>query len=205
MRLDHAIDQLSEIHSQVLRSEVFRGYRSQPMAATAVLALAAAAVQATLLAPATAADFALFWIAVAAFGAAICGCDLLRGSWRRPHAERSRLLQVVAQIAPAFAAGAVLPVALMRFDQAAVGLLPGLWALAFGLAVFSSRPFLRRGVGWVGLWYCAAGSVLVLAAEKGLPGPWGMGITFGIGQGLAAFALRDGPHAGRPGPGGRWC
>ena len=27
---------------------------------------------------------------------------------------------------------------------------PGLWALVFGLAVFASRPFLPRAVGWVG-------------------------------------------------------
>ena len=28
MRVDHALHQLSEIHAQLLRSEVFRGYRS---------------------------------------------------------------------------------------------------------------------------------------------------------------------------------
>lgn len=193
MRLDHAIDQLSAIHSQVLRSEVFRGYRSWPMAMTAVLALVAGGVQAIWLAPASAAAFAIHWITVAVLAAAICGCDLLRNSWvSRSHAERSRLLQVVVQLAPAFAAGAVLPVVLVRAELFAIGLLPGLWAMVFGLAVFASRPFLPRGVGWVGVWYCVAGTLHLLQAEPGVPGPWGMAVTFAVGQALAALVLRQG-------------
>ena len=44
MELQKAISQISEIHAQVLRSEVFRGYRAVPMAITGGLAIAVAAI-----------------------------------------------------------------------------------------------------------------------------------------------------------------
>jgi hypothetical protein len=65
MRVDHALHQLSEIHAQPLRSEVFRGYRIGPMASTAVLAVAAAAAQATVWSARDPVSFARLWIAVA--------------------------------------------------------------------------------------------------------------------------------------------
>jgi hypothetical protein len=123
----------------------------------------------------------------------MCVLDLLRGTClARPAGERARTLGVVGQLAPAFVAGAVLPLVLVRPELAAIGLLPGLWALVFGLAVFASRPFLPRAVGWVGRWYCGAGSVQLLGADAGVPGPWSIGITFGIGQAMAAVVLRLG-------------
>ena len=43
MRLDRALDDLAEIHAQVLRSEVYRGYRARTCLLTGGLVLAAAA------------------------------------------------------------------------------------------------------------------------------------------------------------------
>ncbi|MEZ5962207.1 MAG: hypothetical protein R3F56_00045 [Planctomycetota bacterium] len=189
MHVDAALSQLSEIHAQLLRSEVFRGYRSRSMATTSGLALLGALVQ-----PLLALDgdgFARFWMAVAALCCALCAFDLYRSS-RASDAERARTLRVVGQIAPAFAAGAVLPFVLLRPEIGVPCLLPGLWALVFGLAVFASRPFLPRAVGWVGLWYCAAGIAQLVWAERGTPSPWSMGATFGVGQGLAALVLHLG-------------
>lgn len=194
MHVDAALYQLSEIHAQLLRSEVFRGYRSKSMAATSGLAMLAALLQPALLQPALALDgegFARFWMLVAALCCGICAADLYRGS-RAAAGEPARTLRVVGQIAPAFAAGAALPFVLVRPEIGAVCLLPGLWALVFGLAVFASRPFLPRAVGWVGLWYCGAGIAQLVLAERGVPGPWSMGITFGVGQALAALVLRLG-------------
>jgi len=192
MHLDAAIHQLSEIHAQLLRSEVFRGYRSRSMAATAGLAGLAAAGQQALELGADGDGFARLWMAVAALAAGVCAADLWLGLRAASPAERGRTLRVVGQIAPAFAAGAALPFVLLRPEIGAVGLLPGLWALVFGLAVFASRPFLPRAVGWVGLWYCGAGIAQLVTASRGVPGPWSMGITFGVGQALAALVLRLG-------------
>jgi hypothetical protein len=192
MQVEVALAQLSEIHAQLLRTEVFRGYRSGPMAATAVLAVLAAAAQHTLvLAPGPAA-FAAWWTGVAAVGIAICACDMALSRRLREPSERRRTLRVVSQVAPAFAAGLALPLVLLRPEIAAAPALPGLWSLLFGLAVFASRPFLPRAVGCVGLWYSAAGVVQLATAGPGVPGPWGMGVTLGVGQVLAALVLRLG-------------
>jgi hypothetical protein len=48
MELQRAITQISEIHAQVLRNELFRGYRAVPVAITSGLALVAAAAHGAL-------------------------------------------------------------------------------------------------------------------------------------------------------------
>lgn len=202
VHVDAAITQLSEIHAQLLRSEVFRGYRSRPMAVTAVLAVLGAIAQPACQLGDGGEAFARYWAALAVVCVAICGADLIRGTRLRDSVtERRRALRVVSQVAPAFVAGTALPCVLLRPEFGAVALLPGMWALLFGLAVFASRPFLPRAVGWVGLWYCGAGLGQLWAATPGVPGPWSMGLTFGIGQTIAALVLRlglerhaEGPH-----------
>ena len=71
-----------------------------------------------------------------------------------------------------------------------VPLLPGLWALLFGLGVFATRPYLPRAVGWVGLFYLAAGSLLVghAAITPSLSG-WSVGGVFGAGYLATALAF----------------
>ena len=69
-------------------------------------------------------------------------------------------------------------------------LLPGLWAICFGIGIFASRPYLPRASGWVALFYYAAGVALLWRANGTTPlHAWWVGGTFGIGQLLAAFVL----------------
>lgn len=188
-----ALTQLSEIHAQLLRSEVFRGYRSRPLAITAGVAVLAAVLQGTSGSVSDAAGFVGLWAIAAGVCATVCAVDLWQRSWSdRSRGERTRVLRVLGQLAPAFVAGALVPFVLLRQSGVGIGLLPGLWALFFGLGVFASRPFLPRAVGWVGLWYCAAGGALLLCASEAVPGPWGMGLTFGVGQGMAAAVVHHG-------------
>ena len=188
-----ALAQLAEIHAQVLRSEVFSGYRTRPMICTALLALTAALLQATVFPSHDAGAYARLWIVTAGLCTTLCVTDLFVHTWRdRASAERRRVLKVSSQFAPAFVAGSILPLVLVRPELGAVGLLPGLWALVFGLGVFASRPFLPRAIGYVGLWYCGSGVVQLLQAGAAVPGPWGMGITFCVGQALTACILHFG-------------
>ena len=73
---------------------------------------------------------------------------------------------------------------------AAPALLPGLWAICFGIGIFASRPYLPRASGWVALLYYAAGVALLWIARG--PEPlrgWWVGGTFGAGQLMAALVL----------------
>jgi hypothetical protein len=72
----------------------------------------------------------------------------------------------------------------------AIALLPGLWALIFGLGLFASRPYLPRAIGFAALYYVLAGGALLLLAGDGPTlAPVTMGITFGLGQALAGTVL----------------
>lgn len=189
MELERALSQLSEIHAQVLRGEVFRGYRSAPMAVTGCLAFAAATAQERFWPPQDGAAFVGFWFAIACLGLSIHGIDVLltlRSQDRRTFQVST--LPVLAQFVPTVVVGAALALILVREGVDGAPLLPGLWALVFSLGVFASRPYLPRAVGWVGAFYLAAG-VLLLATADGtsLPSPWTMGLTFGLGQ--LAFAV----------------
>lgn len=187
MQLDRALAQLSEIHAQVLRSEVFRGYRARPCLLTGALALVAAILQ-----PATArTDFELFagyWTLAAALCAGIGAADLwltarARGeSWQRIRA-------VIAQLAPVCTVGLVMPWILLDAGDRAQALLPGIWTTLFGIGLFASLPYLPRTLGWVALFYLGTGILLLLAATPGALSPWLLGVPFAVGQLAAAYVL----------------
>ena len=56
--------------------------------------------------------------------------------------------------------------------------------------IFAARPYLPRASGWVALYYWAAGLALLWRADGvDALSPWTVGGTFGIGQLLAALVL----------------
>lgn len=190
MRLDDALEQLSEIHVQVLRSETYRGYRAAPTAATGVLALGAAVVQQISMSSADAASFAWYWLAVAGVAGALFATDLTVRTLRDGNPDsRRRAAVALSQLAPAVGVGAVLTFALIETSVA--DLLPAVWAMCFGLGLGASRPFLPRGIGGVSSFYLLAGVALLLtpALREPVPSPIGMGLTFGVGQLWAAWVL----------------
>jgi len=69
-------------------------------------------------------------------------------------------------------------------------MLPGLWAILFGLGVFASSQLLPRPTFWIGVHYLASGTIcLVLGGGAAALSPWMMAGTFGLGQLLAALIL----------------
>ncbi|MHC4513132.1 MAG: hypothetical protein ACYTGW_20530 [Planctomycetota bacterium] len=191
MELQKALAQISDIHAQVLRSEVFRGYRAVTMLATGGIAVAAAAAQATLVPPADLIGFVLYWILVACVCAGVSAADLILSSRHLVgHGLRRRTLMVVSQSLPALAVGALVTGILMYLDRDLAVLLPGLWVMLYSLSLFAARPYLPRAIGWVGAFYLAAGAFLLWRVESGaIPSPWGLGLAFGIGQGGLAVVF----------------
>ncbi len=192
MELQEALTQISVIHSHVVKREEFRGYRTVPIAVTAGIALCAAALQQAWFALSE--DFVVFvwfWIAVAGFAASICAADLaLRYRAETSRRERRKTLHVVGQFLPAVVVGAVTTLVLMTFEEPVPQLLPGLWAMFYSLGIFASRSSLPRSVGFVAAFYLFAGLQMLSAADQAVvPSPWGMGITFAVGQSALALVL----------------
>jgi hypothetical protein len=194
--LDRALAEISAIRGQMARASEFRGYGPATFAATGLLAALAAAAQGLWLKEPTAhvGAYLALWIGVAAASAAIIGFEMVTRS-RRMHSDLAgeMIRAAVEQFLPAAAAGALITAVLCRFAPHSLPLIPGLWQITFGLGVFASCRFLPRAMVLVGVWYLAIGLVC-LAHSSGAEAfsPWGMGLAFGIGQGLVAVVLHRG-------------
>jgi hypothetical protein len=186
-----ALDQIAAIHEQIAKGEVYRGYRSLPVAASGVIGLAAAWLQPASLGTADPIGFVLYWAAIAAAAGFVGASEVIYSYAVHDDASaRRKTRQVVGQFLPSVVGGAAITVCLTHLSAAMVPLLPGLWAFCFGLGTFASRPYLPRASGWVALFYYTAGFVLLWIARG--PEPitgWWVGGTFGVGQLLAALVL----------------
>jgi hypothetical protein len=189
MRLHEALDHLAVIRAQVLRSELGEALRAAPTAATGMLALGLATWQTTVAPPLDGESFTRAWLNLAIVAAAVCGADL---AWRASRAsgdERRRMAHALSQLIPPIAAGALL--SLVMLDTASTALLPGIWALLFGVSLNAAGAWLPRGSVWVAAFYAASGALLLLlAVANPVPQPVGMGLTFGLGQLWCARVLR---------------
>jgi len=191
MELRRALDQISEIHGQLAKGEVYKSYKSFPVAVSGMLAVIVATFQPKWIGAERPLAFVGLWASTAVLSLLMAGSVILYNYLvhEGPVARRTTR-RVVGQFVPAVGGGALVTAAVVLTDPARVEMLPGFWALLFGMGVFASRPYLPRAVGWVALYYLVAGSgLLALAADGSSLSPWGMGATFGAGQFLAAFVL----------------
>ena len=190
VELPQALAQIAEIRAQAAKAEVYRGYRSVPVAASGLMGLAAAWLQP----PGLAGDpigFVIYWVAVAICAGFVGVSEIVYNYVVHDEAlAKRRTRRVVGQLLPSLLGGALVTASFVHLSTALVPLLPGLWALAFGLGIFASRPYLVRASGWVALYFYAAGAALLWTAR----GPetlnaWAVGGTFGVGQLLTAGVL----------------
>lgn len=198
--LERALADITAIRSQLARGTQFRGYGPVTVAATGLLALLAAALQALFL-PNPAANtlpWLALWVGMAALAVIFTGAEMVARA-RRIHSGLAdeMLYAAVEQFIPAGVAGTLLTVVLYRFAPDALWMLPGLWQIVFSLGVFASRGSLPRGMFAVGVWYLAAG-LATLALSAGTPfSPLAM-LPFGVGQLLMACVIyrATGEHDG---------
>ena len=190
MELPQALAQIAEIRAQAAKAEVYRGYRSVPVAASGLVGLAAASLQP----PGLASDptgFVVYWVTVAACAGFVGVSEIVFNFIVHDEAlARRRTRRVIGQLMPGLLGGAIVTASFVHLGSELVPLLPGIWALSFGLGIFASRPYLVRASGWVALYYYAAGAALLWTAG----GPetlnaWTVGGTFGVGQLLTAGVL----------------
>ena len=200
--LDKALADITEIRSQLARGVEFRGYGPLTVAATGVLALAAAAVQALWL-PEPATNVIAYlglWIAIAAISVVLVGIETAARSRRIHRGLADEMIHAAnEQFVPAGVAGALLTFVLFQFAPQTLWMLPGLWQIVFSLGFFASCRSLPRPMFAVGVWYLAAGlASLAFAGGAQAFSPWAMALPFGIGQFLMAAILQTsvGAHDG---------
>jgi len=191
-QVSRALEQIEAIHEHLARGEVYRGWRSVPVALSGLAGLLAAMWQSTgATRPIDQVTFTTYWLAVGVVALGIGCAEIVWHYVMHANAtERRRSRCVLSQFLPALVAGFVMTLALVRLDVTLVALLPGLWAMLFGVGIFAARPYLPASSGLVATYYWAAG-LLLLSRPESLDAlsPWTVGGTFGGGQLLAAIVL----------------
>ncbi len=193
MELREALAQIAEIRAHIAQNETFRGFRSATVAASGLLALLGAAMQALWIPDPQQhlAAYMKLWIAVATVSFLIFATEI---AWRSylhaaPQARQLTLL-AVQQFVPCLVAGGLLTYAIVVYVPASVALLPGLWAIVFSLGIFASCRLLPPATIWIAGYYLLGGiATLALARGENSLAPWAMAGTFGVGQLLAATVL----------------
>ena len=193
MEIHEALAQITEIRRQMARSELFRGYRSITVGFSGLLGLAAAAAQPRWVSsPETELGAYLsLWVGVALVSVIVVGAELCwRGYHAGPGLARHMTLLAVGQFLPCVCVGALLTICIYRGAPQVAWMLPGLWALIFGLGIFASYRFLPGQVFWMGSFYvlCGCGCLLWGQGDHAFS-PWQMAISFGGGQLLSAGIL----------------
>ena len=191
--LDKALADIIAIRSQIAAGTAFRGYGPAAMAATGVVALVTAVLQAVMIGNPTDSPLSFFlgWLAAAVLSSILIWIEMLARS-RRHHSGLADAMihQAVEQALPAGIAGLLLAVMLWKFAPEALWMLPGLWQILVSLGVFASVRSLPRSVALAGAWYFLAGfTVLILSSQSHALSPWTMGLPFAIGQSLMATIL----------------
>lgn len=191
MELNEALSQISEIRRHLARSEVFRGYRAATTAFSGVVALVACGIHAWCLPPDNIDAFLWLWLGAAAISLLVVGTEMtIRCRRSQSSLQREMTMIAVEQFVPCMVAAGLLTYVMLHWVYHSLWMLPGLWALFFGLGVFASRRVLPRGTFIVGAWYLLCGILCIVASQNlPSPAPWEMALCFGVGQLLAAFIL----------------
>jgi hypothetical protein len=197
--LNRALGDISSIRRQMARSTEFRGYGPATLAATGLVAVLAAAVQAIFLPDPVnhISSYLSIWIWTAVLSAALTGVQMYTRT-RRMHSGMSQEMMhmAVEQFLPSAGAGLLITIVLVRFVPAALWMLPGIWQVIFSLGVFSSCRFLPRPMLAAGAWYLLTGLVCISIGGGRALSPWAMGIPYGAGQLLVAGVLLFSTHEG---------
>jgi hypothetical protein len=192
MELREALSQIAEIRQQMARTEVFRGYRSVPVAFSGVLAWATAIAQALWIPEPTrdVRSYLFLWIGAAAVGIAAAAVEMVLRARHSSGWAREQTWLAVEQFLPCVVAGGLTTLVIARSAESIVWVLPGLWSILFSLGIFASRRLLPRATFGVAIYYLVAGlTCFALAQGDRALSPWAMGIPFGGGQLLAAAVL----------------
>ena len=149
MGVDEALSEISALRLQMARSTEFRGFGPGALAATGLVAVAAAAGQGVL-APDPIADIHVYlglWSGAAILSVGVVAAEAIRRS-RVAHQGLADDMLVAAaeQFLPSAFAGVLLTFVLLARAPDALWMLPGLWQVILGVGVFAACRNLPPGL-----------------------------------------------------------
>jgi len=193
MNLDDALDQINSIRSQMAATRVFRGYRCTTTLFTSVMAIVAATIQ-YLWIPDPALHVQAYlqlWFSAGGICLAVVAIGMtLRYRRSDSPLDRQLALSAIQQFLPCLIIGGLVTYVLADVAWQTMWIVPGLWAIFFGLGIVASRPLLPAGTIFVGAFYLICGLISIEWSRVYEPfSPWVMAVPFGMGQAMAAGIL----------------
>jgi hypothetical protein len=197
MDIKTALDQVDEIHRHLARTELFRGYKATVVASAGIAAFIISLVQTLNLNNLTGFEIIIQWLITASVIFTLLVINMIHKYFYRDSGfDRQLTVRVFSQFMPGLAGGLLVTLAIL-YLKLDISIIPGLWALFFGTAVYSMRPYLPKTIALVTFYYLIAGCMLIaLAPSKMSLHPWAIGITFGLGHLFAAFIFYTELEAG---------
>jgi hypothetical protein len=190
--LHEALKQVRDLQAAILEKQRFKGYSGRARALAGCVALAASFLLQSPLVPPTPVAHLMAWTAVFVLGLSLNYGALSYWFLHDPDVARDvRRLRPTLEIIPVLVAGGILTLALI--DHGEYDLLFGTWMVMFGLANFTGRQVMPRGMAWIGLYYVAGGAVLLLAwPNLSFTGsPLVMGGVFFLGEFFGGLVLHN--------------
>ncbi len=210
MNVQRALSEVAEIRAQLDRTANFRGFRSLATGFSALVVLLGAIVQTAWLdASSNQIDVYLsIWLGVAFASSALAGGEMIvRGVYSGNRQVWITHRRLIGNLMPSMIVGSALTFALANHasgqssQSASFGMLwalPGMWAMLFGLGLFTCRHEMPRPANWVAMYYLVAGMCCVLFNSQlsgqssdsfGELSAWQMVVLFGLGQSFLGLVL----------------
>jgi len=189
MNIHQALSGIAQIRQQIDRAESYRGFRSATTALSGALAIVGGLLMSkTTLCSAVfpaASETNLFligWIVIACISVAITCVEMIV----RARRDESGLVwrmhgNIAIQIIPTFLVGVVMSWLLVTHSLTTV--LPGVWAMIYGLALIACVQHLPRSSRWVAIYFIVGGILAIVFNAPAIEGlHLQMMVLFGLGQ-----------------------
>lgn len=193
MTLDDALDQIADIRSQMANTRVFRGIRCTTTLFSSFIAIVAAVIQSLCIpdAPHHVDDYLRLWFSAGGLCLAVVACGMVI-RYRRSESplDRELSIQAVYQFLPCLLVGGLFTYVLAESAWSAMWIVPGIWAILFGMGILACRQLLPKGTAFVGGFYLFCGLLSIALSKRDFAfSPLLMGVPFGVGQAMAAGIL----------------
>ncbi|MEW4490497.1 hypothetical protein AB1L42_20595 [Thalassoglobus sp. JC818] len=190
MNYDDALRRIESIETALSRTTWFRGYRSRLVLLSAISGLLGVLGQSLVISSDhSPARFVYYWATIAILNLVIAGAVLV---WRSrtisTRSDRKLFRSAMLAMFPSLLAGAGVTFAILKVAEDQIWMLPGLWAILFGLGVCASQFVLPQWTLLSGAYYILSGSAVLSWGSRPLDGTE-MVVTFVVGQALSAFIL----------------
>lgn len=192
--LEKAIADISDIRARLAATTRFRGYAPEAVAVAGVVSALILLAQMVWPQELAANDrqLALTWGLVLV---AACFTTVIE-AFSRAHRQQDGMAAAMLRgalrvVGPITAVQVATGFAVLAFAPGSAWILPGLWQMLIGVAVFASHATMPRGIGWPGLWYLASGAaVLGWAGANGALTPLMCGGPLVVGHLAIAWLLK---------------